>query len=74
MLQPDPFIIEVIQQPEVTPDISISVVIGMFTMAGVLLAAVAVGSLIAGGVLILIRRARSRRAPPPEQSARRLRI
>jgi hypothetical protein len=74
MLQPEPFVVDIIRQPEVTPDISISVVVGMFEMAGVLLAAAAIGSVIAGGVLILIRRVRSHRSPSPEQSARRLRI
>ena len=73
-MQPDAFVVDVIQQPEAAPDISISVIVGMFAMAGVLLVAAAVGSLVAGGILILIRRVRSRRPPTPEQSARRLRI
>jgi hypothetical protein len=41
------------QQPEVAPDISIYTVLGMFAMAGVLLATMAVGSiLVAGGMFV----------------------
>jgi hypothetical protein len=75
LLQPtDSFVVEVIRQPEPTRDISFDVVLGMFEMAGVLLAVAAVGSLLVGGGLILLKRFRGNRPPDPEQSARRLRI
>jgi hypothetical protein len=49
-----PVVVELtIQQPEAAPDISIYTVLGMFAMAGVLLALAATGSvLVAGGVFI----------------------
>ncbi len=74
VLQPAPLVVEVLQQPEPTRDISFDVVIGMFAMAGVLLAVAAIGSLVVGGLLILLKRVRGTRPPSPEQSARRLRI
>ena len=75
LLQPaDSFVVEIIQQPEPARDISFDVVLGMFAMAGVLLAFAAIGSLVVGGVLILLKRVRADRPPDPERSARRLRI
>lgn len=75
LLQPtDPFVVEVIQQPEPARDISFDVVLGMFAMAGVLLAVAAVGSLLVGGGLILLKRLRGDRPPDPDRSPRRLRI
>jgi hypothetical protein len=74
MLQPEPFVFDVTRQPEAAADISISFVIGIFAMAGVMLLAAGIGSVIVGGVLILIQRHRGRRPLPPEQNARRLRI
>jgi hypothetical protein len=70
----EPFVVEVIRQPEPARDISFDVVLGMFEMAGVLLAAAAVGSLLVGGVLVLITRLRRHGPPDPERSPRRLRI
>ena len=74
LLQPDSFIVEVIRQPEPTRDISLDVIVGMFGLAGALLAMAAVGSVVAGVVMVLIRRVRAGRPPAPEQSARRFRI
>jgi hypothetical protein len=58
MLQQAPIIVEVAKQPTITPDISVSVVVGMFQMAGAFLLVAAIGSLIAGGIAIVIRRRR----------------
>jgi hypothetical protein len=52
----NPIIIDVGKQPDPTGDISIDFVIGMFAMAGVLLAIAAVGCLIVAGVVIYIKR------------------
>jgi len=52
----NPIIVDVGRQPDPTGDISIDFVIGMFTMAGVLLAVAAVGCLIVAGIVIFIKR------------------
>jgi hypothetical protein len=52
----NPIIVDVGRQPDPTGDISIDFVIGMFAMAGVLLAVAAVGCLIVAGIVILIKR------------------
>jgi len=55
----NPIIVDVGRQPDPTGDISIDFVIGMFAMAGVLLAVAAVGCLIVAGVVIFIKRRRA---------------
>ena len=55
-LAQNPIIVDVGQQPEPTGDISIDFVIGMFAMAGVLLAIAVVGCLIVAGVVVFIKR------------------
>ena len=55
----NPIIVDVGRQPDPTGDISIDFVIGMFAMAGVLLAVAVVGCLIVAGVVILIKRRRA---------------
>ena len=52
----NPIIVDVGKQPDPTDDISLNVVVGMFAMAGVLLAVAAVGCLIVAGVVVLIKR------------------
>ena len=52
----NPIIVDVAKQPDPTGDISIDFVVGMFAMAGVLLAVAAVGCLIVAGVVIFIKR------------------
>jgi hypothetical protein len=52
----NPIIVDVGKQPEPTNDISLNFVVGMFAMAGVLLAVAAVGCLIVAGVVIVIKR------------------
>jgi hypothetical protein len=59
LLLQNPIIVDVGRQPDATGDISIDFVVGMFAMAGVLLAIAAVGCLIVAGVVILIKRRRS---------------
>jgi predicted RND superfamily exporter protein len=55
----NPIIVDVGQQADPTSDISIDFVIGMFAMAGVLLAIAVVGCLIVAGVVIYIKRRQS---------------
>jgi hypothetical protein len=55
----NPIIVDVARQPDPTGDISIDFVIGMFAMAGVLLAVALVGCLIVAGVVIVIKRRRA---------------
>ena len=60
---PPPIVVEVIKQPEPTRDIAIDVILGMFAMAGVFLAAAAIGSVIVAGTIILYRRWRDASDP-----------
>jgi hypothetical protein len=55
-LAQNPIIVDVGKQPDPTGDISIDFVVGMFAMAGVLLAVAAVGCLIVAGVVVFIKR------------------
>ena len=51
--QQGPVVVEIAKQPDPTPDVGIYRILGMFAMAGVLLAAAAIGSaLVAGGMLV----------------------
>ena len=51
--QQAPVVVEIAKQPDPTPDVGIYRILGMFAMAGVLLAAAAIGSaLVAGGMLV----------------------
>ena len=52
----NPIIVDVGRPSDPTGDISIDFVIGMFAMAGVLLAVAAVGCLIVAGIVIFIKR------------------
>ena len=74
LLQQEPIVVDVIKQPTPAKDISIDVVLGMFQMAGVLLAAAAVGGLIVGLIFIGIRRLRDASAPPSDSEHVKLRI
>ncbi len=64
-----------LRQPEVAPDISIYTVLGMFAMAGVLLAAAATGSVLVAGGMFLYKRWRDSNDPDAGQHTHtRLRI
>ena len=54
----NPIIVDVGKQPDPTGDISIDFVVGMFAMAGVLLAVAAVGCLIVAAAVVFIKRRR----------------
>jgi hypothetical protein len=54
----NPIIVDVGRQPDPTGDISIDFVIGMFAMAGVLLAVAVVGCLLVAVIVILVKRRR----------------
>jgi hypothetical protein len=64
-LQQNPIVIDV-SQPAARParDISIDVMIGIFTMAGTFLLAAAVGSLLVAGAIVLVKRWRDSASPP----------
>ena len=55
----NPIIVDVGRQPEPTGDISIDFVVGMFAMAGVLLAVAVIGCLVVAGLVIFFKRRRS---------------
>jgi hypothetical protein len=69
-IQQQPFIIDVSRQPEATPDISLSVVLAAFAMAGVALLVAAVGGLVVGAVFVAIRRFRDTASPPANEHLR----
>lgn len=72
--QQEPIVVEVFRQPTITPDISINVVLGMFEMAGVFLLVAAAGSVLAGLVMVGIRRLREASQPDTDTGHVRLRI
>jgi hypothetical protein len=51
-----PVVVDLAKQPEPTPDVGIYRILGMFAMAGVLLAAAAIGSVVVAGGMVLYRR------------------
>ena len=73
-IQQEPIVVEVLRQPEAARDISVDVVIGMFSLAGVALLFAALGGLVVGAIFIGIRRFRDASAPPVETETLRLRI
>ena len=74
LIQQEPILVEVLRQPEAARDISLDVVLGMFSMAGVLLLCAALGGLVVGAIFIVIRRARDAKATPTDSDHVRLRI
>jgi hypothetical protein len=73
--QQAPVVVDLTRQPEVAPDISIYTVLGMFAMAGVLLAVAAVGSILVAGGMLIYRRWRDSSDPDAGQHTHtRLRI
>ena len=54
--QQGPVVVEIAKQPDPTPDVGIYRILGMFAMAGVLLAAAAIGSVLVAGAMLLYRR------------------
>ena len=62
LLQQNPLVVEVIQQPDAAPDISVRYILNMFLLAGVALAAAAVGGLIVGALFVLYRKYSDRSA------------
>ena len=65
-IQQAPVVVDVFKQPEVTRDISVDVVIGMFSMAGAVLLLAAIGGLVVGAIFVGVRRYRDASAPPTE--------
>lgn len=75
LLQQAPFVVDVLEQPPPTRDISVDVVIGMFEMAAVVLLVAAVGGLIVGAIFVAVRRLKDASAPPTTDTGHaRLRI
>lgn len=56
MVQPTPFIVEVIRQPPATPDISVWTVINVLVLPFVVIGVAALGGLIVGGGVLLYKR------------------
>lgn len=65
----NPIIVDVGKQPEPTDDISLNFVVGMFAMAGVLLAIAAVGCLIVAGVVVFIKRRQEAKSDSDEMTS-----
>ena len=74
VIQQEPIVVEILSQPEVTRDIGVDVMVGMFSMAGVALLFAAIGGLIVGVIFVGIRRHRDASAPPLDTETLRLRI
>ena len=73
-IQQEPIVVELLKQPEVARDISVDVVIGMFSMAGVALLFAALGGLVVGAIFVGIRHFRNANARPMDTETLRLRI
>lgn len=70
MFQPTPFVVEVLKQPEPTPDISVSVVINVLLMPLVAIAATALGGLCVAGAVLLYKRWREGAPETPKSDER----
>ncbi len=65
LLQEQPgLVVEVIKQPAASQDLTIPYILGMFSMAGILLAAATVGGLLVGLGIVIYRRRRDAATPP----------
>ncbi len=73
-IQQEPIVVEVFKQPDVARDISVDVVVGMFSMTGVALLFAALGGLVVGAIFVGIRRFRDASARPIDTETLRLRI
>jgi hypothetical protein len=73
-LQDKPIVVEVLKQPEATRDVSIDAVVSMFALAGVAIVLAAIGGLLAGAIIVGIKRMRDASTPPTDSSHVRLRI
>jgi hypothetical protein len=76
LLAQKPIVVDIAREQPAAQDISIQVVLGMFAMAGVLLAVAAVGCTLVAGGMFLYKRWRDASMPPSEaqHSHTRLRI
>ena len=63
--QQQPFVVEVLRQPQATPDVSIEAVLGMFALAGVAVLLALVGGVVAGALIVAIKRVRERSDTSP---------
>jgi hypothetical protein len=62
-LQEKPIVVDVMRQPDVTRDVSVDAVLGMFALAGVFILFAAIGGLVVGGIYVWIRRKQDASAP-----------
>jgi len=69
MSQPAPFVVQIVEQPEVARDISIDFVVGMFSMAGFVLLAAAIGSILVACGVVVWRRRQERNDYHPQQDS-----
>jgi len=76
-MQPEPaapIVVEVFKQPPVAPEIGMAdVVVAAVGLTGVIMAGAVLAGLLAGGVIVWVKIARARSAPPPESGHARLR-
>ena len=61
--QAPPIVVDVVKQPPVTPDISVNSVLSIFALAGVVVLAAAISSLVVAGLIVLVKRWREASAP-----------
>jgi len=73
-IQQEPIVVEVFKQPDVARDIGVDVVLGMFSLAGVMLLVAALGGLVIGAIFVGIRRYRDSSDSPTHTNHLRLRI
>jgi hypothetical protein len=75
-LQQNPIVVEIVKQPEPTPDMSVDAAIGIFALAGLFLVAAVLGCLLVAGGILLYRRWRDATgaSPAPTHSHTRLHI
>ena len=74
LLQPTPFVVDVIKQPPPTPDISVSVVISVLLMPFVALGVLVLAGLCVAGTVVLYKRWREGTPATPSDERIRLKI
>ena len=72
--QQPPFIVDVVKQPPVSPEITMGdVVLGAVGLTGVIMVCAIAAGLVVGGIFIWIKRMRDASAPPTDPGHSRLR-
>lgn len=74
LLQQQPVIVDLSNQPQASHDISIDVILGMFAMAGVFLLVAALGSALVAGGMIVYKRWRDQSDPGADAAHTHIRL